>query len=149
RFDDWEKLVQDRIAKHRDDLDYTRSAAELARYRGDFNGSRKLIKELIDRSKATAGDLNDFAWDALFLPGEIGKDSIDAAERANKMSQNSDFSIMHTLACIYAHAGKAAQARELLLKAMEENLEEPNSAVWLAYGQIAEEYGEPDAARTM
>ncbi len=149
RFDDWEKLVQDRMAKHRDELDYTRSAAELARYRGDFSGSRQLIKELIDRSKATQNDLNSFAWDALFLSGEIGQDSIDAAERANQMSQNSNFSIMHTLACLYAHAGKAAQARELLLKAMEENFEEPTSPVWLAYGQIAEEYGEPDAARTM
>jgi Tfp pilus assembly protein PilF len=93
--------------------------------------------------------LNSFAWDGLFLPGEIGQDSIEAAERANQMSQNANFSIMHTLACVYAHAGKAAQARELLLKAMEENFEEPTSPVWLAYGQIAEEYGEPDAARIM
>ena len=149
RLDDWDKLVQDRLAKHGDELDYTRSAAELARYRGDFVRSRQLIKDLIDRSKATENDLNSYAWDALFLLGDIGQDSIDAAERANQMSRDSDFSIMHTLACLYAHAGKAAQARELLLKAMEGNLEEPDSAVWLAYGQIAEEFGEPDAARTM
>jgi Flp pilus assembly protein TadD/transglutaminase-like putative cysteine protease len=149
RFDDWEKLVQDRLAKHRDELGYTRSASALAEYRGDFARSRQLIKELIDRSKATSNDLNSFAWDALFLPGEIPQDAIEAGERANQMSQNADFSIMHTLACLYAHAGKAAQARELLLKGMEENYEEPDSPVWLAYGQIAEEYGEPDAARTM
>lgn len=149
RLDDWDKLVQDRLAKHSDELAYTRSAAELARYRGDFVRSRQLIKALMDRSKATEGDLNLYAWDALFLPGDIGQDSIDAAERANQMSRNSDFSIMHTLACLYAHARKAAQARELLLKAMDGNMEEPDSAVWLAYGQIAEEFGEPDAARTM
>jgi Flp pilus assembly protein TadD/transglutaminase-like putative cysteine protease len=149
RFDDWDKLVQDRMAKHRDELDYTRSAAQLARYRGDFIKSRQLLKDLADRSKATQNDLNLYAWDALFLPGEIGLDSIEAAERANQLSQNANYSIMHTLACLYAHSGKAAQARELLLKAMDGKLEEPDSSVWLAYGQIAEAYGEPDAAQAM
>ncbi len=149
RFEDWDKLVQDRLAKHRDDLDYARSAAQLARYRGDFNKSRQLMKELADRSRATKSDLNSFAWDALFLPGEIGQETIEAAERANQLSQNSDYSIMHTLACLYAHTGKAAQARELLLKAMDGKLEEPDSSVWFAYGQIAEAYGEPDAAQAM
>ena len=149
RFDDWDKLVQDRIAKHRDELDYTRSAAQLARYRGDFIKSRQLMKDLADRSKATQNDLNLYAWDALFLPGDIGADSIEAAERANQLSQNANYSIMHTLACLYAHAGKAAQARELLLKAMDGKLEEPDSSVWLGYGQIAEAYGEPDAAQAM
>jgi Flp pilus assembly protein TadD len=149
RFDDWDKLVQDRMAKHRDELDYTRSEAQLARYRGDFIKSRQLMKDLADHSKATQNDLNLYAWDALFLPGEIGPDSIEAAERANQLSLNSNYSIMHTLACLYAHAGKAAQARELMLKAMDGKLEEPDSSVWLAYGQIAEAYGEPDAAQAM
>lgn len=149
RFDDWDKLVQDRIAKHSDELDYVRSAARLARYRGDFNKSRQLLKDLADRSKATQSDLNLFAWDALFLPTEIGQDSVEAAERANQLSQNSNYSIMHTLACLYAHTGKAAQARELLLKAMDGQLEEPDSSVWLAYGQIAEAYGELEAAQAM
>jgi Flp pilus assembly protein TadD/transglutaminase-like putative cysteine protease len=149
RFDDWDKLVQDRMAKHRDELDYTRSAAQLARYRGDFIKSRQLMKDLADHSKATQSDLNSFAWDALFLPGEIAPETIEAAERANQLSKNSNYSIMHTLACLYAHAGKAAQARELMLKAMDGKLEEPESSVWLAYGQIAEAYGEPDAAQAM
>ncbi|HEU4416490.1 MAG TPA: DUF3857 domain-containing protein [Candidatus Angelobacter sp.] len=149
RLEDWDKLVQDRIARHPDELDYTRSAAELARYRGDFKRSRKLIKELMDRSRATQSDLNLYAWDGLFLPEEIGQDTIEAAERANQLSQNADFSIMHTLACVYARTGKAAQARELILKAMENNVEEPDSAVWLAYGAIAEDYGETEAAQTI
>ncbi|HEX9254990.1 MAG TPA: tetratricopeptide repeat protein, partial [Candidatus Angelobacter sp.] len=149
RFDDWDKLVQERMVRHPDELGYTRSAAELARYRGDFVKSRQLLKDLADHARATQSDLNSFAWDALFLPGEIQQESIDAAERANQMSQNADYSIMHTLACLYAHTGKAARARELLLKAMEGKLEEPDSSVWLAYGQIAEAYGEPDAAQAM
>lgn len=149
RFDDWGKLVQERMASHPDELGYTRSAAELARYRRDFVKSRQLLKDLADHAKATQSDLNSFAWDALFLPGDVQQESIEAAERANQMSQNADYSIMHTLACLYTHAGKAARARELLLKAMDEKLEEPDSSVWLAYAQIAEAYGEPDAAQAM
>jgi transglutaminase-like putative cysteine protease/Flp pilus assembly protein TadD len=149
RFDDWDKLVQERLGKHRDELDYTRSAAQLARYRSDFARSRQLIRELIDNSKASQSDMNMFAWDSLFLSGEIDQQSLEAAERANQLSRNADYSIMHTLTCLYARAGKAAQARELLLKAMDDKLEEPDSTVWLAYGQIAEAYGEPDAAQAM
>lgn len=150
RFDDWSKLLQERLAKHSDELDYTRSSAALAEYRGDFAKSRQLIKELMDRSKATQSDLNSFAWSALFLPGEIGQDSIEAAERANQLSQNANFGIMHTLACLYARAGKAAEARDLLLKAIDTaGLLEPDSSVWLALAEIAEQYGEADAARSM
>ena len=71
RFDDWGKLVQDRMASHPDELGYTRSAAELARYRRDFVKSRQLLKDLADHAKATQSDLNSFAWDALFLPGDV------------------------------------------------------------------------------
>lgn len=150
RLDDWDKMVQERLAKHPDETDYTRSSAELAAYRGDYTRTRQLLRGLMDRSKATQGDLNSYAWDALFLPAPIGQDSIEAAERANQLSNNENFSIMHTLACVYARAGKPAQARELLLKAMEAgSMEEPESSIWLALGEIAEQYGEGDAARSM
>jgi Tfp pilus assembly protein PilF len=150
RLDDWEKLVNEQMSKHPDEYDYLRSASQLARYRGDYAKSRQLIKTLMDRAKATQGDLNLYAWDALFLPAPIEQDSVAAAERANQLSKNSEFSIMHTLVCIYAHVGKEAQAHELLLKAMEAGeMEEPESSVWLALGEIAQEYGENDAAQTM
>jgi predicted Zn-dependent protease len=149
RLDDWEKLVNAKMAKNPEEFAYLRSAAELARYRGDYSKSRQLLKSLIDRAKATQYDLNSYAWDALFLPVPIEQDSIETAERANQLSQNSNFSIMHTLVCIYARAGKEAQAHDLLLKAMDAGaLEEPDSSVWLALGEVAEQYGERDAAQT-
>jgi transglutaminase-like putative cysteine protease/Flp pilus assembly protein TadD len=150
RLDDWDKLVQQDLAKHPDEADYVRAASELATYRGDYAKARQVIRALMDRSKATETDLNSYAWDALFLPAPLERDSVEAAERANQLSQNANFSIMHTLACLYARMGKPAQAHELLLKAMEAgSIEEPESAVWLALGEIAEQYGETDAARTM
>jgi transglutaminase-like putative cysteine protease/Tfp pilus assembly protein PilF len=150
RFQEWAQLVEERLHTHAAENDYIRSAAELAAYRGDYTRARELLKTLIEKSKATQGDLNSYAWDALFLAAPVAQDSLEAAERANQLSKNSEFSILHTLACIYAEAGKPAQGREVLLKAMEAgSLEEPNSAVWLALGEIAEQYGEVDAARAM
>jgi tetratricopeptide (TPR) repeat protein len=72
------------------------------------------------------------------------------AHRANDLSKNNNFSIIHTLACVYAQAGKTGQAREYLLKAMDAaQLEEPNSEVWFGFGLIAEQYGAADAADSM
>ena len=39
RFDEWDKLVQARTSEHPDELAYNRSAALLAKYRGDFEVS--------------------------------------------------------------------------------------------------------------
>jgi hypothetical protein len=150
RLNDWEKLIQSRMAKRADDPDNIRTASALAVAKGDYANARELLKKLIDRGTATQSDLNFYAWNALFLPGTPGADSIEAAERANDMAKNADLSIMHTLACVYARSGKGAQAKTFLLKSMDlEHMEEPNSAIWLAYGNIAEDFGENDAAAAM
>ena len=150
RFDEWEKLLQTRLQAHPDEPDYIRSAASLADYRGQFTKSRQLLKGLIDRGSASANDLNSYAWDALYTGEKIDQDALDAAHRASDLTKNSNFSILHTVACLYAASGKTKEAREYLMKAMEkENLGEPDSAVWLALAAIAEQYGETDAARAM
>ena len=148
-FDAWEKLVQSRIQEHPDELAYVRASSLLADYRGQFEKSRGIAKTLIDKGQATENDLNSYAWYALYLPHPIEQETIDQAIRANDLSKNS-FDVLHTLACVYAQAGKTSQARELLLKAMDSrHLEEPDSAVWLGFGLIAEQYGELDAATKM
>ena len=56
-------------------------------------------------------------------------------------------SILHTLACLYAEAGKTKEAHDVLLRAMDDwNLDEPNDEVWYALGRIAEQYGEREIA---
>ena len=105
---------------------------------------------MIDKGQATQDDLNSYAWSALFLPGPIDQESIEIAERANDLAKDSNFAILHTLACLEAQVGKPSQARELLLKAMNaQGLEDPNGAVWFGFGLIAEQYGVLDAAEKM
>jgi transglutaminase-like putative cysteine protease/tetratricopeptide (TPR) repeat protein len=150
KVDEWDKLVQAKLEAHPGDPDYIRLAAELASFRGQFSKSRELMKGLIDQGKATASDLNSYAWQALYTGDAIDQAAIDAAHRASDLTKNQNFSILHTLACVYAMSGKTKEARELLLKAMDEaNMEEPDSAVWLGLALVAEQYGETDAARAM
>lgn len=150
QLDQWDKLLQAELQKHKDEPDYIRSAVSLAHYRGEFAKARELSKSLIDRGKSTSNDLNNYAWDALYVSTPVDQDAIDAAHRANELTKNANWGILHTLACLYAAAGKTKEAREVLLKAMDEDhMEEPNSAIWLGLAMIAEQYGETEAARTM
>lgn len=150
RFDEWEKLTQARIQKYPDELAYVRSSAELAVYREQFDKARQITKVLIDKGQATANDLNLYAWYGLLVAGSIDQDTIDMATRANDLTKNANFAILHTLACVYAQAGKTSQARELLLRAMDAlHVEEPNSEIWFGFASIAEQYGVFDAAEAM
>ena len=148
KFDDWDKLLTMLMQKHPDELEYTRSSARLAEYRGDYLKARQLQKGLMDRGKANEDDLNSYAWESLSLPAGVDEESVVAARRASDLTKNSNFAILHTLACLYAAQGKPTQGREVLLKAMDSvGMDQPNDAVWLALGIIAEQYGENEAAR--
>jgi tetratricopeptide (TPR) repeat protein len=150
RFDDWDKMVQERMKNYPDELSYVRSSAQLAAYRGDFAKSRAITKTLLDKGQAEAMDMNQFAWYALLLPGPIDQESLDIAQRASDLTKNNNFAVLHTLACLDAVAGKTSQAHELLLKAMDAlHIEEPNSEIWFGLAAIAEQYGVTDAAATM
>ena len=150
RFDDWEKLVDACILQHPEELAYVRSSARLAAYRGQFVKAREIIKTISDKGQATGSDLNLYAWYALALPTPIEQETIDLGIRANDLTKNASFAILHTLGCVYAQAGKTSEARELLLKAMDaQHIEQPNSEIWFGFALIAEQYGVVDAAQKM
>jgi tetratricopeptide (TPR) repeat protein len=150
RYQDWDKLVQARIVEHPDEFAYVRSSALLAAFQGQFAKSREILKSISDKGQATGSDLNQYAWFALAMPLPIAQETIDMGIRANDLSKNGSFAILHTLGCVYAQAGKTTEARELLLKAMNaQHMEEPNSEIWFGFGLIAEQYGVVDAAENM
>ncbi|HEX9111991.1 MAG TPA: hypothetical protein VF845_10970 [Terriglobales bacterium] len=93
---------------------------------------------------------NQYAWYGLLVAGPIDQDAIDVAVRANDLTKNANFAVLHTLACVYAQTGKTSQARELLLTAMDAlHVEEPDSEIWCGFASIAEQYGVFDAAEAM
>ena len=108
--------------------------------------AKAYLKKLQDEGKATANDYNSLAWLSLF-DGPVDEDALHAAQQANLLTKSSNFSVMHTLACLYAEMGKTEDARQLLLQGMKADaIEEPNGAAWFAFGRIYEQYGLPDAA---
>lgn len=150
RFDEWSGVLTARLQKHPDELAYIRSAAVLARYRGDFKKSRELTKTLMDQGRADANDLNRYAWDSLFLASGPDQSAVEAVERAAELTKQNDFNILHTEACVLAVTGKESQSRALLLKAMQvASMPEPNSSIWFGLGQLAEAYGEFGAAQVL
>ncbi|MGO9641952.1 MAG: hypothetical protein ACLP1Y_11685 [Candidatus Acidiferrales bacterium] len=85
------------------------------------------------------------AWDSLFT-GKVEAADIEDALKSAQLSDNNT-SVLHTLGCVYAEVGKTKEAREVLIQSMDLlNLDEPDENYWYAFGRIAEQYGERDAA---
>jgi tetratricopeptide (TPR) repeat protein len=113
---------------------------------GDFEGARSVYRQLVNEGKASADDLNGFAWYSLFQ-GKTANDDLEAALKAAQLS-NKNAGILHTLGCVYTELAKLKEAREVLIQAMDAaSLDEPDDAYWYAFGRIAEQSGELAAAR--
>ncbi|HET9743694.1 MAG TPA: transglutaminase domain-containing protein [Terriglobales bacterium] len=143
---DCEAAIQARLARDADDLPAKRVAAQDDVLQGHIDAAFDAWRHIAADGLATTTDLNQFAWTALFI-GSVPEDAIEAAQRANGLTQNRNYAILHTLACLYAEVGKTNEARELLVRAMETNqLAEPDSDIWFGFGRVAEAYGQYDAA---
>jgi Flp pilus assembly protein TadD len=145
RYDEALGLADQRLKLLDEDPDALSMKMETEASRGNFAAARKWAQALVDRGKGDAGVLNSFAWFALFT-GKVEEADIAAAIKATQMAKDSP-SILHTLACLYADTGKTTEARDLLLRGMDDlNLDEPNDDYWYAFGRIAEQYGEREIA---
>jgi hypothetical protein len=113
--------------------------------RGNIAAARGWAQKLIDQGKENAGLLNASAWFALFT-GKVEEADIVMAIKSTQLAKDNAH-ILHTLACLYAEVGKTKEARDLLLRSMDDlYLDEPNDDYWYAFGRIAEQYGEREIA---
>jgi tetratricopeptide (TPR) repeat protein len=143
---EWLALLTPRLEKKPKDRDLLTQVVHAYELMGDFTAARKTQQQLLDSGKAGSEDYNNFAWMGLF-DKHVGEVELKAAQQSNMMSKNGSFADLHTLACIYAAAGRTTEARQVLKQAMEAGNEPaPNSAVWYALGLIYEDYGAKDAA---
>lgn len=145
RLQDLEKLTQGRLQRIPGDLDAMRELAYLAAYRGDMGKAHALSQEILRSPDAEPLDLNWTAWLSLFT-GKVDSTDIEDALKAAQLSGH-DAGVLHTLGSLYAEVGKTKEARDVLVQAMDSlNLDEPDGNYWYAFGRIAEQYGERDAA---
>ncbi len=142
--DEARKLAQARLDKMPNDVDALRMLSLASTNSGDFEAARGHMQQIIDHSRPDAGDYNNLAWNALFT-GTAFDQAIEHANQA--VSLSGGWGSIHTLAALYAEAGKSLEARTKLLEAMDTaGHEEPSSVDWYVLGRIAENYGATDAA---
>jgi len=147
RFEEADRLAEDRLQHIPGDLEAMRALVWSAITRENYLKAHALDQNILEAGKAEPGDLNGIAWVSLFT-GKVEGSDLEDALKAAQLSQN-NASMLHTLGCVYAEVGKTKQAREVLIQAMDSlNLDEPDENYWYAFGRIAEQYGEYDAARS-
>ncbi len=145
RFEEGDRLAADRLKRIPGDLAAMEVLVMIADARRDYAKAHALGQNIIDEGKAGPLDLNNIAWSSLFT-GKVEPSDIEYGLKAAQLSNNNP-SWLHTLGCVYAEVGKTKEAREVLVQAMDlSNLDEPDTNYWYAFGRIAEQYGERDAA---
>jgi tetratricopeptide (TPR) repeat protein len=145
RYDDAINLADERLKLLDGDFDAQRMKMVIESTRGNYAAASALGRKVVDQGKQDAEILNEIAWFALFT-GKVSDADIAAAIKATQLA-NDNPHILHTLACLYAETGKTKEARDLLLRSMDDlNLDEPDDDYWYAFGRIAEQYGERQTA---
>jgi hypothetical protein len=121
------------------------ASARLAR--GDLEGASRAYRRLIDGGKAAPGDFNNAAW-LLLWSEPVGGTAVDWARQAVEGSGRREYPSLNTLAAVLAAAGRPAEAREVLLQALDvKESAAIDGADWVVQGLIAEKYGLAGAAR--
>jgi tetratricopeptide (TPR) repeat protein/transglutaminase-like putative cysteine protease len=145
RYDEALALADARLKLLDGDADALQAKVRIEASRGNYAAARGWIQKLIDQGKADASLLNSMAWFSLYA-GKVDEADVATATKATQMNRD-NAAILHTTACVYAEMGKTKEAHDLLLRAMDDlNLDEPDDDYWYAFGRIAEQYGERDAA---
>jgi hypothetical protein len=97
--------------------------------------------------QASAGELNNVAWDALFAGGDLNR-AVPLAEAACEPESDASANALHTLATLYAETGSLSKAQVKLMAAMtKRGTDEISRHEWYTWGRIAERAGFLDVAR--
>ncbi len=146
----WDAVEQasvERLARLPDDSTAREMLVHRAEARGTFGEIPVIMQPLIDSGRATASDYNQYAWSSL-LTQPVPDAAVEAARMAYDETQGRSVAINHTLACVYAASGKPREARDLLLKGMEQvGIDKPDDSTWYGFGLVAEAYGDAESAR--
>ncbi len=139
--------AQERLTRLPDDSIAREMLVHRAEALGSFAEIPAIMQPLIDSGRASAADYNQYAWSAL-LRQPVGDQAVEAARVAYDETQGRSAAIGHTLACVYAASGKPREARDLLLKGMEQvGITRPDDSAWYGFGLVAEAYGDAESAR--
>lgn len=144
-----EQAIARRLAAAPDDAAALRARLSVALRDGDVGQALAQERAIVASGQATAGDHNNLAWALLFQP-PVEEAALEQARRAVELSREREAAYLHTLATVHAVRGEAAEAMQVLRRAVERGgpANQPAPHDWLVLGLIAERYGLPDEAAT-
>lgn len=111
---------------------------------GEFAESAKLLRP-VEAGRNVNGLANELAWNALFQE-PIPETALADAKRATERDAHPD--VLHTLACVQAEIGQAAEAHQTLLRVIDAR-QRTDSVDNLVLGRLAEHYELPTIARNL
>jgi tetratricopeptide (TPR) repeat protein len=148
RFAEAEALLQERLVRKPGDAAALRAGLTLALQRAEYTAMLEQGQKLIASGDAEVNDYNTLAWGVFAEKGPVDEALQFALKGAS--AQKSGFPLLHTMAAIYAGAGKMAEAKEYLVQAMDQaGMEQPNSECNFVLGEIAEGLGMREVALSL
>lgn len=149
RWEELEQLARRRLAERPGDDEARRTLARVAHGRGDLLAASTIRRQLESEGRADPVDLNEIAWDALFLREPL-EPAIAVARRAVDATHRGEADVLHTLATLYAEADRAAEALETITEAIGLSPDgQPRAVDWWVFGRLAESYGVPEEAASL
>lgn len=113
---------------------------------GDKKQGLELLDDFIDSGRAGSQAYNEYAWSVLF--SDAPRDSaLVRAERAAASSRYSNIAFVHTLASVYAEAGRPEKAMQAFMRILKSTPSGPEPHDWYVFGRVAEAYGLADTAK--
>jgi tetratricopeptide (TPR) repeat protein len=148
RWDELKRLAEERLRAVPGHASATRALLSALRHQGAFAEVERRCAAFLDSGRASAADFNNCGWNGLFVEGPR-EAALARVRRAVEMSSRRNTAFLHTLAALHADVGQYAEAREIILEAINtrESVEEPQPDDWYVIGRIAEGYGLGEAAR--
>ncbi|RLE22763.1 MAG: hypothetical protein DRJ08_03630, partial [Acidobacteria bacterium] len=139
------RVVREKVNLSPDNMGLVRLLIPISSEESDFEDMWHEFHKLESENRLKANDYNTVAWACLFGAGKV-EDGMRHARTAVKLSKGAG-GYLHTLAALYAEAGRCREARKTLDACMKaDGLIVPDENDWYVLGRIAEQYGETDSA---
>lgn len=135
------RTAQAQLERRPRQIDVRRVLAELRAGGGDFEGAAREGEELLGLPRSNAIDVNNAAWHRM-VAGRLDERTLSLAQRAVDGTGRLEASTLNTLGTVYAEMGRAAEARAVVLEAMDRaESAEPDPSDWYVVGRILEGFG--------